>query len=622
MDGIRKKAKYLHDAPDGALIPGVGGTYPPMAQEPAVVPLPQQYYTQPPTATYYAQNPQPAGVPSSQDGQPMRSFNGHQAPISPPYSQPQQNQVNQAPSVSNAVTQEPSAQVQPFGGLPFDPSDPALFNFDISGLNFGNHYGALEMGMLGHMSSGAAETPPNDVNSLNAMNQAAGLYNQMPYTDSATMNSSMAFAPDGTAADWQNPHSRHGSLQMQTPNNTPTTATLDHHHGHRQDSLHGPHAYAIGQGPSSISSASPASTDMNPGYDNDNPASTAAFFANAGQQRMHQGSPTVSRYQQENRAPNSALQPIQSNAMRKPRPKTDWIHAINKPYNYTGAFHRLFLNASKKYPAATFNKIRLAMSKYRPVFLTAASELDQNDLILQEKNLQRTLMSVEKFYSEVGVPSLVCRRSGEVVGMNKEFSILTGWDRDVLLGKSPNLNVNLGASRDLSTDSGLTTQTSSTPIMAGQEPDNGPVPVNIIELMDERSIVEWFEDFYELAYMNSRGIAERRVHMLRYKTKEDVEKMQKNTFANGKHTKPEPSIKLEGGPVHRGEAAMGMLGAKDGLVDCMMSWHIKRDNFDMSMLLCMHVSYMFLDLTSPVRMLTCDQVMPVMPFVNVLDRQV
>jgi hypothetical protein len=63
---------------------------------------------------------------------------------------------------------------------------------------------------------------------------------QMPYTDSATMNSSMAFAPDGTAADWQNPHSRHGSLQMQTPNNTPTTAPDTKSEGGDQGVPYGP----------------------------------------------------------------------------------------------------------------------------------------------------------------------------------------------------------------------------------------------------------------------------------------------------------------------------------------------------------------------------------------------
>jgi hypothetical protein len=89
-----------------------------------------------------------------------------------PYA-PQQNMVTQ-PFPSTASQQMPPPQEpissiahtsgdvkpgQPFNAPFFDPADPSLFNFDISSLNFGNHYGALEFGMLGHMSSGAVEPP-------------------------------------------------------------------------------------------------------------------------------------------------------------------------------------------------------------------------------------------------------------------------------------------------------------------------------------------------------------------------------------------------------------------------------------------------------------------------------
>ena len=51
-----------------------------------------------------------------------------------------------------------------------DPNDPTLFNFNVSDLNFGNHYGALEINMLGHMSSGAVNTP--DLESMNQLGQS------------------------------------------------------------------------------------------------------------------------------------------------------------------------------------------------------------------------------------------------------------------------------------------------------------------------------------------------------------------------------------------------------------------------------------------------------------------
>lgn len=596
MDGVRKKAKYLHDAPDGALMPGVGGSYPHIdgthpvpipGQDAVAVSIPPQpgFYTQAPSATYYAQNPSQGQVAAStQDGPPIASFGNQQAPISPPYSQTHQG------SIASTVSQGPPAQLQQFGGPLFDPSDPALFNFDISSLNFGNHYGALEMGMLGHMSSGAAETPPSDNNLMNPLNQAASMYQQhMSYGENPNLPTAMSFGPDGLpSSDWQNAHSRQGSLQVQTPNNTPTTATLDHSSNHRQDSLHGPHAYAIGQGPPSLSSASPASTDVNAGYDNDNPMSAAAFFANANQQKTHQRSPNVSRPQQENRLPGNVLQPIQFNAIRKRHRDTKWIYEnITKGHDYVSAFHRLILFVSRRFSKASVQKVQADMGKYRPVLLSSASKLSPDDLIHQEQNLQLTLQNIEDFYSELGLPSLLCRRSGEVLWMNEEFRILTGWRREILLGQEPNMNVNFGPPRE-SRESSLTTQTGSTPIMAGQEPEPGVYPVSIVELMDERSAVEWLDDFSDLAYVNSRGTKSRRVNMLRYRTKEDMAKIEemKASAANGKHVKQDP-IKLEGGHVPRD---MSGLALKDGLVDCMIKWYVKRDIFDMPMLVCMHVS--------------------------------
>jgi hypothetical protein len=175
VDGVRKKAKYLHDAPDGALMPGVGGHYPHMnGSRPVPIPthsqesVPQQpgYFAQAPSTAYYAQN--------ATSGQPIPvqdpTYGNPQPPISPQY-----GQNPQAPlaATSAPVSQGAPSQMSQFGGPIFDPSDPALFNFDISSLNFGNHYGALELGMLGHMSSAAIEPPAND----NALNQSAHGYN-------------------------------------------------------------------------------------------------------------------------------------------------------------------------------------------------------------------------------------------------------------------------------------------------------------------------------------------------------------------------------------------------------------------------------------------------------------
>jgi hypothetical protein len=594
MDGVRKKAKYLHDAPDGALMPGVGGHYPYMNGN-RPTPLPSQdtqhhsvspqsnMYTQAQPTAFYAPNSIQGPLPVTQDA---RAFSNHQSPISPPFNQAHHGSVQAAPST---MAQNQQGQMQPFGPL-FDPSDPALFNFDISSLNFGNHYGALEFGMLGHMSSGAGETP-HDNGMMNPMNGAVNMYNQqMPasYADQSNAVAAMSFGPDGLpTGEWQDSQTRQGSMHVHTPNNT--SANGNHDHGnHRIDSLNGPHAFAIGQGPASHSTASPASTDAS-AFDNDNPLATAAFFAN--NHRTHvPRSPAVNRSQQENRPQSTALRPLDFNGIRKRQRDTKTIYQdITKPYDYVKGYHRLYQLIDKRYSRPWVAKAQQYLQNYRPVLLQVREELNRDDLIHQEMGLQRNLMTLEDHFDEVGTPFLICRRSGEIVGINKEFTILTGWKRDVLLGHEPNLNINLGTNRDVS-ESEISTSI-TTPNLTAQNSETATPSVNIIELMDPKSALEYLQHFSELCYQDARGSASQRVNMLRYQTKADADRIQ-DTKNSASDMKMDPLIKMEGGAVHQGESAMQRLGAKNGMVDCMIWWHIKRDIFDMPVLVCMSVSHL------------------------------
>lgn len=588
VDGVRKKAKYLHDAPDGALMPGVGGHYPHMnGSRPVPIPthsqesVPQQpgYFAQAPSTAYYAQNATPGQPIPVQDP----TYGNPQPPISPQY-----GQNPQAPlaATSAPVSQGAPPQMSQFGGPIFDPSDPALFNFDISSLNFGNHYGALELGMLGHMSSAAIDPPAND----NALNQSAhgynGPMNSAPYADPNGLPAHVAFGQDGLPpAEWQHRHSRHGSLQVHTPNNTPVTVD-------RHDSINNPMAYAIGQGgPSSLSSASPASMDYNTGYDNENPMSAATFFANANQTQSR-GSPTTHRPPQphENRLQGGPLYPPHPNAGRKRQSKLIY-EKVKKPYDYPSAHHRLLLACQRRFSIKSKESVRNSLGRFRPSLLINASHLDTDDLIHAEKNLQRSLIAMSESFAELGTPSLIVRRTGEVVGMNKEFEILTGWKREVLLGYDTNLNANFGTSQQRSNDSGVSTQNNTTPTLPGQEPDNGHLPVNIVELMDEPAAVQYLSDFADFTTGDVLGRGHRRVNFLRYQTQEDITReSDRSRGANGHHTKHEPLVKHEDGTIHHGEA-MRSLGSRNGLIDCMMMWHIKRDNFDMPMLVAFQVCF-------------------------------
>ncbi|KAF2804739.1 uncharacterized protein BDZ99DRAFT_151656 [Mytilinidion resinicola] len=639
QDGVRKKAKYLHDTPNEALMPGVGGHYPHIngnqTSTTGQVSLPDTpvsaqrgtFFAQPQPGNFnmYQQPPQHGQLPQHiPEGPPIGSFNGQQTPISPTFGQnPQQSPPIQ--TIPNSqVSQANASQMHNFGGPLFDPSDPALFNFDIASLNFGNHYGALEFGMLGHMSSGAADTPPSDNNLMNPLNQAANMYGpQMSggYAENAAASvmapGALPYQTDGLSnSDWQNSQSRHNSIaQIQTPHNTPMSANLDNIQRH--DSTTGlPHAYAIGQGPSSLSTSSPASNaaDLGSNFDN-GPMSPATFFVNPNgaqrpshqnytRQQIQQAQQHQQPHQQPAQSPSQsrqsvALQPIQSNAMtRKRRRDTNYIYeGIKKPYPYSMSFHRVMGDVATRISKDKQARIGKAMATFRPSFVACSKELDENDLIFSEKNLQRQLLTLEDSIDHLGTPTLVLRRTGEVVALGKEFTILTGWPREVLLGKNPNLNVNWGNSPNASGSS--TRMTRSPYILPGKNPDdedNGPRPVSIVELMDEDSVVQFYEDYATMAFEDSRGSKSRCVNFLKYRTKEDMmrfEELAKHDEKNGNgngHSgggKGETVVKTENA-IHN-EAGMYKLGQKEGMVKCMCVWHIRRDNFDMPMLIVMNI---------------------------------
>ncbi|OCL05595.1 hypothetical protein AOQ84DRAFT_94790 [Glonium stellatum] len=632
MDGVRKKAKYLHDAPNEALMPGIGGNYhhlngsqpPPLSGQISVpntgTPLSQQsgFYQQPQPGNFnmYPQNSSQGQLPPSmQESAVMGSFSNQQTPISPPYSS---NPNQQTPPMQNVPSSMPQAsqanapQMHHFGGPLFDPSDPALFNFDIASLNFGNHYGALEFGMLGHMSSGAAETPPSDNSMMNPLNQAANMFNPQiansaAFENQGGMTAGLTFGPDGLpATEWQNTQSRQGSItQVQTPHNTPI-ATVE---APRNDGLNGPHAYAIGAGPSSLSSASPQSTggDLVGGFDN-GPMSPATFFVPPNQHHMQQHSPMYNRpqqpqayqqpqYPQSQQAiqpqsrPNITLHPVQANAAsRKRRRDTSTIYeGITKAYPYTSGFHRLFGLIRERFPKDKEIRIARALAAIRPSFIACTKDLTDQDLVFGEKNLQRQLLTYEDSIEKIGTPTIICRRTGEVAAVGKEFSILTGWRREVLLGKEPNANVNWGGSGGSQSvgTSGSTSRGAMTPLLAGQEQDTGPRPVSIAELMDEDSVVQFYEDFAKMAFGDSRGFALRSIKLLKYRTKEDMLKLEELTTNEDNGIKSEPQVKAEGSIGC--EAGMYKLGQREGMVQCMCSWMIKRDNFDMPMLIVMSI---------------------------------
>ncbi|KAJ5150876.1 uncharacterized protein N7482_010128 [Penicillium canariense] len=612
-DGVRKKAKYLHDAPDGALMPGVtgslynksssnnnglrnglpvsrnGSTTTPQQQPPPPPPPPSQQQQQqqqqaPNTASFYpTPQPQPQPQPGSynmyQDATLSQSPFTTQSPVSPSFNLKSSTNgrnpslsstVNQQPTPSTALSGDTNQPQNPFAGPFFDPSDPALFNFDLSSMNFENRYGALEFGMLGHMATGAGDSPTDSAGQRGSIGRSGSAQFSTPapgFGESPGNQPPFMFG-DPLLNDWSTGQAS-GQPHVNVSGVYGQNGMLP---GHMKADA--PHAFAIESGPGSF--ASPGSVTS--------PHVTVAGLEDAS---SFNSVPKSSS----NLAPNSQRplittpslkhRDLQVGPKRRHRNPSSIYESVKEPYGYTNGFHNLTAFIQRRFTPQKTVRIAKALASIRPSFIATTKTLNRDDLIFMEKCFQRTLWEYEDFINACGTPTIVCRRTGEIAAVGKEFSILTGWKKDILLGKEPNLNVNTGGSAP---QSGTTSRGSFTPRSSTLEnTGNGrPQPVFLAELLDDDSVVEFYEDFARLAFGDSRGSVMTRCKLLKYKTKEDMEGAQSDE-------KGKWNNHLRKGGIS-GEAGMNQLGSKDGKVECAYCWTVKRDVFDIPMLIVMNVS--------------------------------
>ncbi|KAG5289359.1 transcription factor [Histoplasma ohiense] len=664
-DGVRKKAKYLHDAPNEALMPGIRRNFYNQANSTRTNANQQQNgpnsnsnkdSRQNVAANFYS--PQSASnfdvytQAKSQQGQ------GHIPPtvmqdtsINPstfqapsPTSTPNFEISSNPPNrnLSSAMTQTPSSasnQTQdPFGAAFFDPSHPALFNFDIASMNFGNRYGALEFGMLGHMATGAGDTPPSDsATQRGSIGRSSGTFTAQNFGDSTNAQSPFLFG-DPVLNDW-NP-----SGQSQTNprnNNIYNQNTVAGQMGEQH-----PNAFAIESAPMNFASPgsteSPQMTTMNQ-FDEAN-AKFSSRTALMHQTNPHQPPPIST--------PGLKHQGFQVGVKRRYRSPSSIYESVKEPYSYTSGFHNLTAFIQRRFSPQKTLQIAKALASIRPSFIATTKTLNQDDLIFMEKCFQRTLWEYEDFINACGTPTIVCRRTGEIAAVGKEFSILTGWKKEVLLGKEPNLNVNTGGSSPRGSGTFTPRNGNGVDPHSGMSASGGgggrTQPVFLAELLDDDSVIEFYEDFAKLAFGDSRGSVMTTCKLLKYKTKEDsaalfqgkeaqqggpdgkgggggdlaatVATISTSTSnganssghanANRNNTNPSnssppssSSAVAAAGPLHgaqlspkqtwgkrgiAGEAGMNQLGFRDGKVECSYCWTVKRDVFDIPMLIVMN----------------------------------
>lgn len=471
--------------------------------------------------------------------------------------------------VSNASNQSQN----PFAGPFFDPSDPALFNFDLSSMNFENRYGALEFGMLGHMATGAGDSPDSGTHRGSMGRSGSTQFASTPITGTATFGESPQTQQpfmfgDPLLNEWPSgqtsgqPHVNVGVYPQSSQGNViPGHLT-------KPDA---PHAFAIESGPTNFTSPGAAASPQmtNTGYEEPSAFNNIVPKSNGLPVNGQQRPPTIS-------TPSLKHHTLQTSKRRQRNPSAVYEN-VREPYAYTSRFHNLTAFIQRRFSPQKTLQIAKALASIRPSFIATTKTLNRDDLIFMEKCFQRTLWEYEDFINACGTPTIVCRRTGEVAAVGKEFSILTGWKKEVLLGKEPNLNVNTGGSS--AANSRNVTPRGSSEGAAGR-----PHPVFLAELLDDDSVVEFYEDFARLAFGDSRGSVTTRCKLLKYKTKEDMETAQSDDSSQrwNNHLR-------KGGIAN--EAGMNQLGFKDGKVECAYCWTVKRDVFDIPMLIVMNVRF-------------------------------
>lgn len=154
---------------------------------------------------------------------------------------------------------------------------------------------------------------------------------------------------------------------------------------------------------------------------------------------------------------------LNKNAFKEP----DEIYAkVNKPFSYTPGYHSLIAYLRNRFPKEMLVKMAESMAAYRPSFIACTNSLKESDLIFMEQCFQRTLLTYDNFIRVSGTPTIVWRRTGEIAYVGNEFCVLTGWKKEDLILKNKKF---------------------------------------IVELLDDKSVVEYFQLFLRIAFGDFLG---------------------------------------------------------------------------------------------------------------------
>ena len=159
--------------------------------------------------------------------------------------------------------------------------------------------------------------------------------------------------------------------------------------------------------------------------------------------------------------------------------------------NYLEAYHALirYLQNNFENKSDALRIIR-ALSVYRPSLIALQMPLTTEDEVFVERSFQRTLIELEKLIGFSGTPTVVWRRTGEIMLVGTEFTLLSEWRRDELLFRDAD-----GAAQNAGD-------------LAGRRPATSRKPKRsyIFEIFDQKSCVEYYESFAAHAFESSSSV--------------------------------------------------------------------------------------------------------------------
>ncbi|KAI0663538.1 transcription activator of gluconeogenesis ERT1, partial [Cubamyces menziesii] len=106
--------------------------------------------------------------------------------------------------------------------------------------------------------------------------------------------------------------------------------------------------------------------------------------------------------------------------------------SVTKGYDYTQGYHFLMKHLSRR----RFEKNDiLRIVRALPSFIALQMPMTEEDEVFVEKCFQRSLIELDKLVSFSGTPTVAWRRTGEICLVGPEFCMLTGWEKEELIGR-------------------------------------------------------------------------------------------------------------------------------------------------------------------------------------------